>query len=401
VVFDVVENAPQLFPMPRAYPLDPPPALVEMQAEGPIGRIRLYRGDEAWVILSYAECMRLLRLPGFSADFERPGYPIVNPTLTHFASGLLHHMDPPKHDVYRRMLAPEFAPKHIDRLRDWVTKLVHGLFDEMMAAGPGVDMVDALAIAVPAHVTCELLGVPYEHREFFVQCTEAFLGGTASPKEVERAQNELTTLLRTIIRSVRTDPGDDLLSRVVGDYVDTGQLEEEMLVSFALLLLVAGFDTTSNMISVGTVALLENPEQFAALRSDPSLVVAGVEELNRYLTVSHLGRHRAATDYIEVGGQLIQPGDGVIMALNIANRDPDQFENPNTLDLAMGKRPNLTFGMGIHQCLGATLARLELQVVFTALVERMPNLQMSMPLEDLPFKTKSAVYGLQALPISW
>jgi cytochrome P450 len=390
-----------LFPMSRAYPLDPPPALAKLQAEGPIGRVRLYRGDEAWVVLSYAECMRLLRLPELSADFRSPGYPIVHPTHAEFVSGLLQHMDPPEHDVYRRMLAPEFSVKNVERLRVQITESVHRLFDEMMAAGPGVDLVDALSISVPALVICALLGVPYERREFFVACVDTFLGGSAEPAEFVRAQNELKTLLRDVIRAKRSSPGDDLLSRLVCDYVDSGQLTEDLLVSIALLILMAGFDTTTNMIGLGTVALLENPEQYAALRSDPSLVVAGVEELLRYLNPPQLGRHRAALADIEVDGQVIRAGEGIIVALDIANRDPEQFEDPNTLNLTKGKRPHLTFGQGIHQCLGATLARLELQVVFTTMAERMPDLQMMVPLEALSFKTGAAVYGVNALPVSW
>jgi cytochrome P450 len=395
------DTAPPLFPMPREYPLDPPPALARLQADGPIGRIRLYRGDQAWVVLSYAECMRLLRLPGMSADFHAPGYPIVHPTLAEFAPGLLQHLDPPEHDQYRRMLAPEFSAKRIERLRPQVTDLVSKLFDEMMAAGPEADLVGVLADSVPALVVWTLLGVGYKDRDYFVRCVDQFLGGNAEPAEAVRAEAGLRSLLRTVIHSKRGGSDDDLLSRVAGTYVDTGELEEEQLVSFALILLTAGFDTTSNMIGLGTVALLENPDQFAALRDDPGLAVSGVEELLRYLTVPHLGRHRAATEEIEVAGQVIRPGDGIIMALDIANRDPAQFAEPDQLILSNGKRPHLTFGYGIHQCLGATLARLELQTVFATLAERMPNLKMTVPLEALEFKSKAAVYGVRALPVSW
>jgi cytochrome P450 len=345
--------------------------------------------------------MRLLRRPDLSSDMSSPGFPIVDPTHAKWNAGFLR-MDPPEHDVYRRMLAPEFSVKKVERLRVQITESVDRLFDEMMAAGPGVDLVDALGISVPALVICALLGVPYQHREYFVECVDTFLGGgSAEPAESQRAQNEINELLHNVIRTKRSSPEDDLLSRLVCDYVDTGQLTEDMLVSIALLILGAGFDTTTNMIGLGTVALLENPEQYAALRSDPSLVVAGVEELLRYLNPPQWGRFRAALADIEVDGQVIRSGEGIIMALDIANRDPEQFEDPNTFDLTKGKRPHLAFGVGIHQCLGATLARLELQLVFTTMAERMPNLQMMVPLEDLSFKTNYPVYGVNALPVSW
>jgi cytochrome P450 len=268
------DNVPQLFPMPREHPLDPLPALAKMQAESPIGRVRLYRGDEAWVVTSYAECIRLLNLPSLSADFRTPGYPIVHRTHAEFAPGLLQHMDPPEHNTYRRMLAPEFSVKRVERLRSQVTAVVGELFDDMMAAGPGVDMIDTLAIAAPALMICTLLGIPYDQRDYFVSLADKFLGGQTSTEEAVRANHELRALIRNVIRAKRGGTDDDLLSRVVHDYVQTGDLEEERLVGLAELLLIGGFDTTSNMIGLGTVALLEYPDQFAALCDDPSLALS-------------------------------------------------------------------------------------------------------------------------------
>jgi cytochrome P450 len=393
--------APPLFPMARTAPLDPPPELAEMQRDAPVGRIRLYGGQEAWVVLSYDACRRVLRSPDFSADFRSPGYPRVHPTLTHFAAGQLNHMDPPEHDTYRRMLAPEFIVKRIEQLRPAVSGMVEELIDGLVAAGPGVDMINAMAISVPALVTCSLLGVPYGKRDFFVGCVDQFLGGKASPDEVAAGRTSLRGLLREMIRAKHDNGDEDLLSRVIHEYVETGELEEEQLVGFAELLLAAGFDTTSNMIGLGTLALLEHPDQFAALRDDQTLMAGAVEELLRYLTVPHLGRHRAVTRDFEIDGHVLRAGEGVVVALNIANRDPAYFSAPNTLDIRRENRSHLAFGFGIHACLGATLARLELDIVYTALIKRMPNLAVAVPVDQLEFKSDNAVYGLQQLPITW
>jgi cytochrome P450 len=393
--------APPLFPMSRTSPLDPPPELAEMQRNASVGSIRLYGGEEAWVVLSYDACRKVLRSPAFSADFRSPGYPRVHPTLSHFAAGQLNHMDPPEHDTYRRMLAPEFIVKRIEQLRLAVSDMVEELIDGLLAAGPGVDMIDAMAISVPALVTCSLLGVPYGERDFFVGCVDQFLGGKASPDEVAAGRASLRGLLREMIRAKRDNGDEDLLSRVVHDYVETGELQEEQLVGFAELLLAAGFDTTSNMIGLGTLALLEHPDQFAALRDDPTMMAGAVEELLRYLTVTHLGRHRAATQDFEIDGHVLRAGEGVVVAHNIANRDPEYFDEPNTLDIGRDNRSHLAFGFGIHTCLGATLARLELEIVYTALIKRMPNLAVAVPVDQLEFKSDNAVYGLQQLPITW
>lgn len=393
--------APPLFPMERTSPLDPPPALAEMQRQAPIGRIRLFGGEEAAIVLGYDACRRVLRSPAFSADFQTPGYPRVHPTLSHFAAGQLNHMDPPEHDVYRRMLAPEFTVRRIDELKSGISDMVDKLIDGMMAAGPGVDMVDGLALAVPALVTCSLLGVPYEKRDYFVGCVDQFLGGKASPEQIAEGRAGLRGLLREMIRAKRTNGDEDLLSRVVHEYVETGQLEEEQLVGFAELLLAAGFDTTTNMISLGMLTLMEHPDQFAALRDDRTLMASAIEELLRFLTVPHLGRHRAATEDFEFDGHVIRAGEGVVVALNIANRDPAQFDEPNTLDLRRENRAHLAFGFGVHSCLGATLARLELDIVYNALINRMPNIAVAVPIDQLEFKSDNAVYGLQHLPITW
>jgi len=390
-----------VFPSPRDFPLDPPPLLRELQATTPIGRVRLYAGDEAWLVTGYHTAKTLLRDESFSADAGRAGYPRVHPTLTHFTSGQLNHMDAPEHDVYRRMLAPEFIVKRVEALRPAIDKSVDELIYAMIEKGPEADLVDALSLPVPALVICSLLGVPYSERDYFVRCAETFLGGQSSLDEVMDARRSIQSFLAELVEQRIASPGEDLLSRVVTQHVQPGNLSTAQLVGFAELLLTAGFDTTHNTIALGVVTLLQNPDQLALLRQDPGHVNGAVEEMLRYLTPPHLGRHRVATRDVEIDGHLFRAGEGVVVALNQANRDPSVFPNPDRFDITRTGQPHLAFGYGPHQCLGAALARLELQIVFSKLFDRIPTLDLAVPFQELRFKHDSAVFGCESLPVTW
>lgn len=389
------------FPPPRVDPLDVPPLLLELQRTKPITRVRLYDGDEAWLVTRYEDARVLLRDDAFSADAGKPGYPRVHPTLSHFTSGQLNHMDPPEHDVYRRMLAPEFIVKRVEALRPAIVASVEELIGAMLAKGPVVDLVEMLGIPVPALVTCTLLGVPYEKRDYFVSCVDTFLGGHSTKEQVMAGRAQLRAFLAELIEKRAGAPGEDLLSRVITDHVKTGNLTAEQLVGFAELLLTAGFDTTHNMIGLGTLTLLRNPDQLALLKADPPLVDGAVEEMLRFLNVPHLGRHRVAVRDTEVNGHPFKAGDGVIVALNVANRDPAVFTDPQRFDITRRGQAHLGFGYGPHQCLGAMVARIELRVVFSLLFERIPGLSVAVPFEDIRFKHDNAVYGCEALPVTW
>lgn len=346
----------------------------------------------------------MLSDPRLSSDISKPGYPKVLPGLAYFGEGHLDHMDPPEHDVYRRMLAPSFMVKRVERLRTEVEGVVNGLIDEMVAKGPPVDLVTALAIGLPGTITCALLGVPYAEREFYVRCVETFTGGLASVDEIKAARQELHALLAALVESKLASPSDDddLISRMVREFVEPGEITAEQLIDFAVLVLTAGFDTTWNMLAIGTLTLLNDPEQLALFRRDPALAPNVVEELLRYLTVPQLGRVKAATARVEIGGQVIEAGEGIVASMAAANWDPSVFPNPETLDVRrVFNRHHLAFGHGIHQCLGAALTRLELQVAFTLLFERLPGLEIAVPFEALSFKDESFVYGVRELPVRW
>lgn len=395
-----ITTVPQ-FPMERESPFEPPPLILRLLRDDPVSKVSLWNGDIAWIVTRYEDVRNLLTNPNLSADVRKPGYPKVSAALAHFTEGLLNHMDSPEHDVYRRMLAPDFMVKRVESLRPEVETMVDRLIDEMIEHGPPVDLVESFAFPIPALVTCSILGVPYDRKGFFVECAEAFLSGTSSVEAAQAAGKELNLYLRELIQAKKTSPGDDTLSRMVTQFVLAGDLDEDVLVTLAMLLLIAGFDTTANMIALGTLTLLQHPEELAAIRDDPGLIPGAVEELLRYLTITHRGRHRVATADIEVGGTVIRAGEGIVVAQDAANWDPATFENPGVLDIHREARHHMAFGHGVHQCIGAAVARVELQVAYARLFARLPDLRLAVPLEEIRFKHESSVYGVAALPVAW
>ena len=389
------------FPMERESPYDPPPLILHLLQDEPVSRVTLWNGQESWLVTRYEDVRTLLTNPDVSADVRKPGYPKVSAALAHFTEGLLNHMDSPEHDVYRRMLAPDFMVKRVESLRGDVEKLVDDLLDAMQADGAPVDLVASFAFPIPALVTCSILGVPYDQKDFFVQCAEAFLSGTSTAEAAAEAGRQLHAYLGELIEAKKASPGTDTLSRMVTEYVAAGQLDETVLVTLAQLLLIAGFDTTANMISLGTLTLLRHPDQLDELKANPDLWPGAVEELLRYLTITHRGRHRVATADIVVGGQLIRAGEGIIAAQDAANRDPETFPNPDVLDVHREARHHLAFGHGVHQCIGAAVARLELQVAYARLFARFPGLELAVPHDQIRFKHESSVYGVAELPVRW
>ncbi|MGH8917906.1 MAG: cytochrome P450, partial [Actinomycetes bacterium] len=249
---------------------------------------------------------------------------------------------------------------------------------------------------------CELLGVPYEDRAFFHRVSKVLIAKDAPAAESLAALEELLAYLGGLVKRKLTDPADDVLSRLAAEQVATGAMTVEEVAAMGQLLLVAGHETTANMIALGTAALLEHPDQLELVRNgDTALIANAVEELLRYLTIVHTGRRRVATADMEIGGQQIRKGDGLIAASDIANRDAEAFPDPDKLDVTRKARHHVAFGYGVHQCLGQPLARVELQVVYSTLYRRVPTLALAAPVGDLKFKHDMVVYGLHELPVTW
>lgn len=392
------------FPMPRAgrCPFDPPPALKDLQQEAPLTKVRLWDGSEPWLVTRYAEQRALLGDARVSSDIDRPGFPPK--ASAEGGEGKLSFimMDDPDHARLRRLVTAPFAIKKVEALRPAVQRIVDRLIDDLLAGPQPVDLVEAFALPIPSLVICELLGVPYEDHEMFQGNTKTMVSSAATPEQRNVATREIAGYLATMIGKRLAEPQDDLLSSIAGR-ITTGELDHQQATEMALLLLIAGHETTANMIALGTAALLEHPDQLALLRDsdDPKLVASAVEELLRYLNITHQGRRRAVTEDIEIAGEVIKAGEGIIVVNEIGNRDPEVFEDPDRLDITRDARRHVAFGFGIHQCLGQPLARMELQVVYSTLYRRIPTLKLACSLEEVKFKHDAFIYGVHELPVAW
>ena len=394
------------FPMPRAArcPFDPPPRLRELQAEAPLTRVRLWDGSTPWLVTRYAEQRALLADPRISSDGHRPHFP-------HHGAGQKERreraasfigMDDPEHARQRRMVTAAFAVKRVEALRPAIQRIVDNLIDDLLAGPTPVDLVTAFALPVPSLVICELLGVPYADHDFFQANSQILINMESAPDEARAAQQRLHEYLDALVGERLAAPGDDLLSALAGR-VHAGELSRRDAALIGSLLLVAGHETTANMIALGTLALLQHPDQLAALRatSDPQLIAGAVEELLRYLSIVHSGRRRVALEDIELDGQTIRAGEGVILATDAGNRDASAFAEPDRLDVRRDARHHVAFGFGVHQCLGQPLARVELQVVYGTLYRRIPTLRLAVDLDQIAFKHDGLVYGVYGLPVTW
>ncbi len=284
-------------------------------------------------------------------------------------------------------------------LESRVTEIAVEHIEAMKAAGTEADLVPAYALPIPSLVICELLGVDYAQRDAFQENTAVALSSTATDEQRARAGGELYAFIAQLIAAKRANPADDLLSGLVHDA--DPPLTDAQLIDLALVLLGAGHETTANMLALGTFALLDNPEQLAALRADPGLIDQAVEELLRYLSIIQLGVTRIATESVTVGGVRIPAGATVVIAVPEINRDSRRWSDPDRLDLRRERTAHLAFGHGVHQCLGQQLARIEMRIGYTELFTRLPNLRLATPAEEVPLRNDMLIFGVHSLPVTW
>ncbi|WP_055484149.1 cytochrome P450 [Streptomyces sp. WMMB 322] len=391
-------------PVPRTCPFSPPAEYERMREREPVSRVALPGGRTAWALTRHEDVRAMLADPRFSSDRTRPGFPVLVEGQQQLAARFrlsLISMDPPEHGQARRAVVGEFTVKRMAALRPRIQQIVDEHVDALLAGPRPADLVRALSLPVPSLVICELLGVPYADHEFFQSRSARLLRRTEPMAGREQARDELRTYLDELITAKEQDPTDDLLGRQVLKQRETGRGDHADLVSLAVLLLIAGHETTANMISLGTLALLENPGERARLGEDPDAVADAVEELLRYFSIVDAVTSRVATEDAEIGGVLIRAGEGVLGLGSSANHDPAVFARPGELDVGRGDRHHVAFGYGAHQCLGQNLARMELQLVYETLFRRVPGLRLAVPVDELPFKDDSTVYGLHELPVTW
>ncbi|WP_442814668.1 cytochrome P450 [Streptomyces sp. NBC_01198] len=392
------------FPMPRRCPFDLNEQYAELREEAPITPVALASSRDAWLVTSHEHVRTLFLDPRLSADGTHPTFPILAPRRKSFdeqAKGFLPWMDPPEHTRYRRMLINEFTVRRIRAMRPRVQAVVDACIDRMLAGPRPADLVQALALPVPSQTICDVLGVPYEDLDHIQDRAQVMVSKVHPPEERAAALRDLRTYLGELLHRKAAEPADDTLSRLVARHRAAGADDHDHLTGLALLILIGGYESTASTIALGTVALLAHPEQADALRADPSLAPKAVEELLRFFSVADNVTSRVSLEDVEIGGVTIRKGQGVLLSNAAANRDAAVFPEPETLDVHRDARQHMAFGYGIHQCLGQNLARLELDVVFSTLLERVPGLRLAVPVDDLPFKDDAIMYGIHELPVTW
>jgi cytochrome P450 len=411
-------TAPPLLPLHMQRDgFDPKPQLRELRESAGVHEFITAFGMPAYLVTRHDDIKAVLadaarfsnrRPPGFAAAPAAPGGspaagagPAVS-TAEQYAeatAGNLLGQDPPEHQRLRRMLTPEFTVRRMKRLEPRIVEIVEQHLDAMEAAGAPADLVAGFALPIPSLVICELLGVPYSDREAFQQRTARQLDFSVPMAERLDLQREGRQYMRSLVEAARRHPGEDMLGMLVRDHGT--ELTDNELIGIAGLLLLAGHETTSNMLGLGTLALLQHPDQLAAVRDDPAAAAPAVEELLRYLSIVHSSIPRLTTTEVEIAGVPIPAGQIVTLALLSGNRDRDFIDAPDILDIHRGAPGHLAFGHGVHHCLGAPLARMEMRIAYPALLRRFPGLALAGDFADIDFRAYHFIYGLRSLEVTW
>ncbi|WP_347702008.1 cytochrome P450 [Nonomuraea sp. B12E4] len=398
----MMTQAPELPLHMRRNRLNPVEELARARDGGGVVRVETPFGAPAYVISRYEDVRQVLADPSrfSSALTPLPGSGQMNADeLAKMRAGQLIGFDPPEHTRLRRMLTPEFTVRRMRRLEPRITEIVEAALDDLERAGKPADLVEHFALPVPSLVICELLGVPHADRAEFHERSVRRLDTSLPMEQLVAAQREDRAYMAGLVARAQADPGEDMLGMLVREHGH--DLSTDELIGIAGLLLLAGHETTSNMLGLGTLALLVHPDQLAMIREDPAQVEPAVEELLRWLSIVQLPPPRTTTTEVEIAGHTIPAGSLVICSFPAANRDPAFIDDPETLDITRGAAGHVAFGHGVHHCLGAPLARMEMRIALPALLRRFPGLALADPYEQVDFRVFSLVYGVHALRVTW
>ncbi|MEW2529250.1 cytochrome P450 [Streptomyces sp. NPDC047071] len=400
------------------FTADPYPYYAKLRDRGPVHQVRLPDGKEAWLVVGHDAARAALADPRLAKDWRATGIWDVREEQTPLSSNLLE-LDPPHHTRLRKLVAREFTTRRVEALRPRVQQITDGLLDAMLAAPDGrADLVEALAFPLPLIVICELLGVPDMDRAEFRGWSNEIVTPTGE-EAVQAAVLGMVGYLDGLIERKRREPGDDLLSALVhtaggsgdggGDGSSDGdgsgpapdRLSRQELIGMASLLLVAGHETTVGLIANGVRALLDHPDQLAALRADVGLLEGAVEEMLRYDGPIESATWRFTDGPVDIAGTVVPDRQFVLISVVSADRDPGRFPGPDRFDITRDARGHIAFGHGIHYCLGAPLARLEGRVAVRALLERCPRLALDPDAGALSWRTGMLLRGPRRLPVRW
>ncbi|ALI28052.1 putative cytochrome P450 hydroxylase [Mycolicibacterium fortuitum] len=393
------------YPMERAAacPFAPPQPMLG-HPKG-LFRVKIWNGGTPWLITGHEEARTLFADSRISVDDRIAGFPHWNEHMLATVDKRPRSVftsDAEEHTRFRRMLSKPFTFRRVEGLRTAIQKITDECIDEILAGPQPADLVAKLALPVPTVVISEMLGVPYEDHEFFQEHANAGLARYAAADAMQKGAMSLHQYLINLVEEKQANPSEDAVSDLA-ERVTAGEISVKEAAQLGTGLLIAGHETTANMIGIGILALLENPDQADFLRAadDPKVIANAVEELMRYLSIIQTGQRRVALEDIEIGGETIRAGDGVIIDLSPANWDAKAYPEPDKLDLSRDASQQLGFGYGRHQCVGQQLARAELQIVFHTLLRRIPTLRLAIPLEEVPFKHDRLAYGVYELPVNW
>lgn len=399
-----VQDAPIKYPFPKPSSLyHPGPEFQAVVENQPVARVELPSGATAWLVTGYHEARQVATDPRFSrslaADVER-----TRSGVAKFAADTIFGMDAPEHTRLRKLVSSAFTSRRVEDLRPQVVQIVSDLLDGLLAGPYPADLVSNFSLQLPIRVICEMLGVPPEDQAEFLGWSDSLIGDWGrDPAETTTAMNAIFAYFADLIEMKRKDPKDDLVTALIAARDDNDRLSEDELVRFGTVLLVAGHETTANQISMSLLTLLAHPAQMERLRSDLSLLPSAVDELMRFVQLRPSGIQlgRVTTEEVELGGVTIAKGEMVLPFFQTANRDPRIFREPNEFDIGRAEGAHMSFGAGLHYCLGAPLARMELQEAFRGLLTRLPGVRLAVPTEKLRFKPNHAFYSPYELPIRW
>jgi cytochrome P450 len=386
-------------------PLNPSTELSELRANKPVCQFLLPSGDPAWLITRHADVRMvlgdnrfatavnpttLLRPPSPECEIEEPPTP----------PGMFAAMNPPEHTRLRRMVAGEFSIKRMDRLRPRVELIVNEHLDAMAeAGGASADLLEVFARPITSMVVCELLGIPREDHLDIQRRSQAAVDSEIDMEEGMAIFLESQEYMAGLIAAQRESPGPDLLGTLVREHAE--ELTDDELIGVGNLLISAGHEATANMMAMAVVLLLQNPDQAEVIRDRPDLTDQAVEELLRYVSVSFTTLIRTATEDVTISGTQIKAGDYVFVHLPSANRDEVRYDDPDRFDVGRNPEQHLAFGHGVHHCIGASLARMQLRIAIPGLLRRFPSLRLAIPFEELPFRAMGNVHGIDRVPVAW
>ncbi len=388
-----VDRCPVAFPLRQPGQSFPPPQYLEFREQEGLVSTTLPSGELVWLVTRHEDVRAALTDPRISSNPSHPGFPRAAKTggvpSQDEVPGWFVALDPPEHGRFRKTLIPEFTVRKVREMRPAIQQIVDERIDAMLAAGDTADLIADFALSVPSLVISSLLGVPNADRDFFETRTRVLVTLTSTDEQRQAASKALLRYLNRLISVKQKRPGDDLISQLLAD----GTLSKQELSGVSMLLLIAGHETTANNIGLGVVTLLSNPQWIGDERA--------VEELLRYYSVADLVAFRVAVEDVEIGGQLIRAGEGIIPLVAAANHDGTVFERPDEFDPSRSARSHVAFGYGVHQCLGQNLVRVEMDIAYRTLFERIPTLELAVPVTELPIKYDGVLYGLHSLPVRW